>query len=264
MKRRGASDTNSRRSSPDAAPLLDLNDMSASAEAPREAHHRPTRHYHGHRERLRERVLNGDGSHLADYELLEILLCAFIPRMDVKPIAKDLIARFGNVSGALAAPVERLAEINGVGPAAAAYLRATHLLLQRAAVDQIAAKPVVSSWDALLNYVRNSLRHEKAEQFRVLYLDRKNQLIADELMGKGTVDQAPVYPREVAKRALVLSASAVILVHNHPSGDPTPSRADIDMTRNVAEALSALDIKLHDHLVVGAREALSMRGKGLI
>lgn len=225
---------------------------------------KPTKHFHGHRERLRARVLAGDGSHLADYELLEVLLCAFIPRVDVKPIAKALISRFGSVSAALAAPIERLSEIEGVGPSAAAYLRATHLLLQRAGADQIAGKTVVSSWDALLSYVRNSLRHEKSEQFRVLYLDRKNQLIADELMGKGTVDQAPVYPREIARRALVLSASAVILVHNHPSGDPTPSRADIDMTKQVADALSALDIKLHDHLVVGAREALSMRSKGLI
>lgn len=223
-----------------------------------------SRHFHGHRERLRARVLEGDGSGLAEYELLELLLCAFIPRVDVKPIAKDMLSRFGSVSAALAAEPERLMEIHGVGESAAAYIRAANLLLQRAAADEVRDLPVVSNWSALLEYVRRTLRHEKAEQFRVLYLDRKNRLIADEVMGRGTVDQAPVYPREVAKRALALSASAVILVHNHPSGDPTPSRADIEMTREVADALTSLDIRLHDHLVVGAREALSMKAKGLI
>ncbi len=223
-----------------------------------------TRHYHGHRERIRQRVLKGDGAHLADYELLEVLLCAFIPRVDVKPIAKDLLARFGAVSGVLAAPPERLMEVKGVGESAAAYLRASHLLLQRAAADQVRDKPVISNWAALLNYVRLSLRHETAEQARVLYLDRKNKLIADEVAGRGTVDHAPVYPREIAKRALELAASSVILVHNHPSGDPTPSRADIDLTREIIKALAALDIKLHDHLVVGATEVVSMKSKGLV
>ena len=223
----------------------------------------PARHYHGHRERLRARVLKGDGSGLADYELLELLLCAFIPRVDVKPLAKDLIARFGSVSAALAAPPERLMEMKGVGETAAAYIRATHLLLQTAAGDQVKERTVISNWAALLNYVRTVLRHEKSEQVRVLFLDRKNKLIADEVTGRGTVDHAPVYPREIARRALELAASSVILVHNHPSGDPTPSKADVDMTREIERALKALDIRLHDHLVVGAGEPVSMKAKGL-
>lgn len=235
-----------------------------SAGKPASAASAPTRHYHGHRERLRARILKGDGSALADYELLELLLCAFIPRVDVKPIAKDLIARFGSVSGALAAPPERLTEIPGVGESAAAYLRATHLLLQAAAGDQVKDRPVISNWAALLNYVRMTLRHETAEQVRTLFLDRKNKLIADEVTGRGTVDHAPVYPREIARRALELAASSVILVHNHPSGDPTPSKADVDMTREIEAALKALDIRLHDHLVVGKADTVSMKAKGLI
>jgi DNA repair protein RadC len=224
----------------------------------------PTRHYHGHRERLRQRILQGDGSHLADYELLETLLCAFIPRVDVKPIAKDLIARFGSVSGALAAAPERLMEVKGVGETAAAYIRAANLLMQKAAGEAVQDRPVISNWAALLNYVKLKLRHEKNEQARVIYLDRKNKLIADEVAGRGTVDHAPIYPREIARRALELSASAVILVHNHPSGDPTPSRADIDLTREIEKALAPLEIRVHDHLVVGASETVSMKAKGLI
>ncbi|MEZ6030098.1 MAG: DNA repair protein RadC [Hyphomonadaceae bacterium] len=224
----------------------------------------PTRHYHGHRERLRQRVLESDGSHLKDYELLELLLCAFIPRVDVKPIAKELLARFGSVSGVLAAAPERLMEVKGVGETAASYIRGANLLLQRAASDAVKERPVISNWAALLNYVKQQLRHEKSEQARVLYLDRKNKLIADEVAGRGTVDHAPVYPREIARRALELSASAVILVHNHPSGDPTPSRADIDLTRDIEKALAPLEIRLHDHLVVGASDTVSMKAKGLI
>lgn len=222
----------------------------------------PTRHYHGHRERLRARVLKGDA--LADYELLELLLCAFIPRRDVKPIAKAMLARFGSVSAALAASPQRLMEIDGVGETAAAYFRAANLLLQTASADRVRERPVISSWAALLDHVRLTLRHETAEQFRVLFLDRKNRLMAEEIMGRGTVDHAPVYPREIARRALELAASAVILVHNHPSGDPTPSRQDIEMTREIAAALAPLDIALHDHLVVGAAETISMKSKGLI
>jgi len=178
---------------------------------------RPTKHYHGHRERLRARILQGDGSGLADYELLELLLCAFIPRIDVKPIAKELMGRFGSVSGVFAAAPERLMETKGVGGSAAAYLRATNLLLRTAAGDAVRGKPVISNWAALLNYVRMALRHETSEQVRVLFLDRKNQLMADEVLGRGTVDHAPVYPREIARRALELAASSVILVHNHPT-----------------------------------------------
>jgi DNA repair protein RadC len=224
----------------------------------------PVKHYHGHRERLRARVLKGDGAHLADYELLELLLCAFIPRVDVKPVAKELIARFGSVSAVLGAAPERLMEVKGVGETAAAYVRATHLLMQQAARDAVVERPVISNWAALLNYVGLKIKHLKTEQARVLYLDRKNKLIADEMAGQGTVDHAPIYPREIARRALELSASAIILVHNHPSGDPTPSRADIDLTREIERALAPLDIKVHDHLVVGASETVSMKAKGLI
>ncbi|HOY77304.1 MAG TPA: DNA repair protein RadC [Hyphomonadaceae bacterium] len=224
----------------------------------------PTRHYHGHRERLRQRIMEGDGSALRDYELLELLLCAFIPRVDTKPIAKELIARFGTVSAALGASPERLMEVKGIGETAAAYIRAANLLMQQAARDEIVDRPVISNWAALLNYVSLRIRHEKSEQARVLYLDRKNKLIADEKAGQGTVDHAPVYPREIARRALELSASSIILVHNHPSGDPTPSRADIDLTREIERALAPLEIKVHDHLVVGARETISMKSKGLI
>lgn len=223
-----------------------------------------TKHFHGHRERLRQRIMQGDGSSLQEYELLELLLCAFIPRRDVKPIAKDLIARFGSVSAALGAAPNRLMEIDGIGETSAAYIRATHRLLALASKDAVKERSVISNWAALLNYVRTEMRHEKTEQVRALYLDRKNKLIADEVAGRGTVDHAPVYPREIARRAIELAASSVILVHNHPSGDPTPSRADITMTREIIQALEALDIKLHDHLVVGADETISMKAKGLI
>ena len=222
------------------------------------------KHFHGHRERLRQRILKDGGAGLADYELLELLLCAFIPRIDVKPIAKELLQRLGSVSAVLAASPERLMETKGVGEAAAAYIRATNLLLHQAATDQVKDRPVISNWAALLNYVSTKIKHEKTEQARVLYLDRKNKLIADELAGQGTVDHAPIYPREIARRALELSASAVILVHNHPSGDPTPSRADVELTRDIERALAPFEIKVHDHLVVGARETASMKAKGLI
>ena len=155
-------------------------------------------------------------------------------------------------------------KVKGVGETTAAYIRATHLLMHRIAGDAVKDRPVISNWAALLNYVSTKIKHEKTEQARVLYLDRKNKLIADELAGRGTVDHAPIYPREIAKRALELSASAVILVHNHPSGDPTPSRADVELTRDIERALAPFEIKVHDHLVVGARETVSMKAKGLI
>jgi len=238
-------------------------DGAASAKTDGKAKGKPSRHYHGHRERLRDRVARGEGPELADYELLETLLCAFIPRVDTKPIAKDLLKKFGSLSAVLAAPPERLKEVDGVGDTAAVYLKTTHLLTQRAAGDGVRKREVITNWTALETYVRTALQHEASEQVRALFLDRKNALIEDKVMGRGTVDHAPVYPREIAKRALELSASAVILVHNHPSGDPTPSRADIEMTREIEKTLAALDIKLHDHLVVGTAGALSMKSKGL-
>ncbi len=221
-------------------------------------------HWQGHRERLRSKLLSRGAGALDDYELLETLLFAFIPRRDVKPVAKALLARFGSLSGVLAAEPGALTKVEGVGETAAAYLRTVAELHLRTAREELAARPVISSWTGLLAYVRTSLQHETREQFRVLFLDRKNQLIADEVMGHGTVDHAPVYPREIARRALELAASALILVHNHPSGDPTPSRADIDMTREIIDALGPLDITVHDHLIAGRAGVTSFKSAGLI
>jgi DNA repair protein RadC len=182
---------------------------------------RPKPHHLGHRERLRERALNAGFPALADYEALELYLFRSFPRGDVKPLAKDLLARFGTLAGVLSASVEDLCTVRGIGPQAALDLKLVHELAQRMGLDSMHKRTVISSWSSLLAYIKLALAHEPREQFRVLFLDKKNQLIADEVMNQGTVDHAPVYPREVARRALELAASAVILVHNHPSGDPT-------------------------------------------
>ncbi len=221
-------------------------------------------HWQGHRDRLRSKLIKRGADALEDYELLETLLFAFIPRRDVKPIAKALLRRFGALSAVLAADPKDMVQVDGVGETAASYLKAVAELHARAAREEIAGRPILSSWSALLAYVRGQLQHEAREQFRVVFLDRKNQLIADEIMGHGTVDHAPVYPREIARRALELSASALILVHNHPSGDPTPSRADIDMTREIVDALSPLEIVVHDHLIAGRGGVTSLKSSGLI
>ena len=221
-------------------------------------------HWHGHRDRLRGKLLARGPASLDDYELLEALLFAFIPRRDVKPVAKALLKRFGSLSATLAADRRDLCKVTGIGETVAAYLKAVQEIQARAAREEIAARPVISSWTALVSYVQQCLQHETREQFRVVFLDRKNQLIADEIMGLGTVDHAPVYPREIARRALELAASAVILVHNHPSGDPTPSRADIDMTREVIDALTSLEITAHDHLIAGRNGVTSFKSAGLI
>jgi len=224
----------------------------------------PAPHFLGHRERLRERALAGGLSALPDYELLELFLFRSIPKRDVKPLAKQLLARFGSLGGVLGATREELRTVKGVGEAVALDLKLLHEAALRTAKEQVARRPVISSWRALLAYVKTALAHESREQFRILFLDKKNQLIADEVMNRGTVDHAPVYPREVARRALELSASAVILVHNHPSGDPSPSTADVDMTRQVVEAARALRIAVHDHLVVGRDGVASLRALGLM
>jgi DNA repair protein RadC len=223
----------------------------------------PLAHHLGHRDRLRERVLNAGYPALHDYEILELYLYRSIPRRDVKPLAKDLLRRFGSLAGVLSASVDDLCAVRGVGESVALDLKLVHELSQRMGLEPLHKRTVISSWSALLAYVRLALAHEPREQFRVLFLDKKNQLIADELMNEGTVDHAPVYPREIARRALELSASAVILVHNHPSGDPTPSAADIEMTRQVADAGRPLRITVHDHLVVGRDGVASFKSLGL-
>ena len=227
----------------------------------------------GHRERLRHRARGAGIHHLPDYELLELFLFRSQPQGDVKPVAKALLARFGSLAAVLAASVEDLMTVRaedargrakGVGAETALDLAALHEVARRVTREQATARPVISSWSALVAYVRMSLQHEPREQFRVLYLDNRNQLILDEIQNRGTVDHAPVYPREVVRRALELSARSMIIVHNHPSGDPTPSRPDIDMTRQVIEAARALGIDVHDHLIVGRDGVASFKQLGLM
>ncbi|HEY4029425.1 MAG TPA: DNA repair protein RadC [Caulobacteraceae bacterium] len=220
-------------------------------------------HYHGHRDRLRLRARRAGPASLPDYELLELFLYRSIPRSDVKPLAKALLARFGGLGGVLGASIADLRQVPGVGEAVALDLKLMQEAALRMGRETLARRPLISSWSALLAYVRAELAHEAKEQFRVLFLDKKNQLVADEMLGSGTVDHAPVYPREVARRSLELSASAVILLHNHPSGDPSPSPADIDMTRQIVDALRPLRIAVHDHLVVGRDGVASFKALGL-
>jgi len=221
-------------------------------------------HHLGHRERLRDRAINGGIEALPNYELLEMHLFRSIPRGDVKPLAKALLARFGSLAGVLGASVAELRSVKGVGPSVALDLKLLHHTALRIGREQVVRRTVITSWSQLLAYVKMALAHEAREQFRVLFLDKKNQLIADEVQNHGTVDHAPVYPREVMRRALELSASAIILVHNHPSGDPTPSSADVDMTRQVVEAGRALRIAIHDHLVVARDGVASFKALGLM
>jgi DNA repair protein RadC len=218
----------------------------------------------GHRERLRARFFAGGAGAMPDYELLELTLFAAVPRRDVKPLAKALIARFGSFAEVIAAPRERLAEIDGVGDAVIAQLKIVEAAAQRLARGKVIGRPALSSWAALLDYCMAAMARSPTEEFRVLFLDRKNVLVADEVQTRGTVDHAPVYPREIVKRALEHGASAIILVHNHPSGDPTPSRADIDMTRDIAQAAKALHIAVHDHLVIGRSGHASFKSLGLL
>ncbi|MFN5082444.1 MAG: RadC family protein [Brevundimonas sp.] len=240
---------------------------------PGDRRHRPLPHHVGHRERLRRRARGAGLNHLPDYELLELFLFRSQPQGDVKPLARALLDRFGSLAAALAASVEDLMTVpapdirgrmKGVGAETAHDLAALHEIARRVTLEEAARRPVISSWTALVAYVRLSLQHEPREQFRVLFLDNRNQLLLDEVQNRGTVDHAPVYPREVVRRALELSAKNLIIVHNHPSGDPTPSRADIDMTRQIVEAAQALAITVHDHLVVGRQGVASFRQLGLM
>jgi DNA repair protein RadC len=221
-------------------------------------------HFHGHRDRLRSRFRDKGGSALADYELLEMALYRAIPRGDTKPLAKALLKRFGNLSEVLAAPRERLKEIGGVGDRVVDELKLIKAFAERTAGEAVRKRPVLSSWAALLDYCRTMMAYEEREQFRILFLDKKNTLIADEVQQTGTVDHTPVYPREVIRRALELSATAIILVHNHPSGDPTPSRADIQMTQTIVDVGKPLGIAVHDHLIIGREGHVSFKGAGLM
>lgn len=217
-----------------------------------------------HRARLRERFMTSGAEGVADYELLELILFAAIPRQDVKPLARLLLETFGDLNGVLSAPIPRLEQVRGVGPGTITHLKITEAAAHRMARAKVMQKPIISSWDALLDYCHTVMAHRETEQFRVLFLDRKNTLVADEPQAKGTVDHVPVYPREVVKRALELNASALILVHNHPSGDPTPSDADIQMTQQIENACTALNLTLHDHLIIGRETELSFRAQGLL
>lgn len=217
-----------------------------------------------HRQRLRARFMGGGAAAMPDYELLELVLFRAIPRRDVKPLARELMDRFGDFNRVVTAPEARLRDISGVGDAVVVELKIVEAAAHRMARARVLKQHAVSSWDALLDYCHTTMAHRETEQFRVLYLDRKNVVIADEEQGKGTVDHVPVYPREVAKRALELNASALILVHNHPSGDPTPSQSDITMTAQIAAACEALGLTLHDHLIVGKSTELSFRAEGYL
>ena len=201
---------------------------------------------------------------MPDYELLEMILYRALPRIDTKPIAKRLLKAFGDLNHVLAAPPARLLEHDGVGEIVIFELKLTEAVAHRMARAKVLKKPLLSSWDALLEYCQTVMAHRDLEHFRILFLDRKNVLIADEEQARGTVDHVPVYPREVVKRALELNASAIILVHNHPSGDPTPSQSDVQMTDAIRDAADVLGIVVHDHLVIGKAREISFRAEGLL
>ena len=221
-------------------------------------------HYVGHRQRLKDKLRTAGPASLADYELLELLLCLAVPRRDMKPLAKKLIATFGDYAGVLSAPEDRLLEISGVGPTVISAIRLAEASAARLAQAKVLEQPVLSNWQALLDYCQVAMAHETHEQFRILFLDKKNRLIRDEIQQKGTIDHTPVYPREIIKRALELNSTALIIVHNHPSGDPTPSRDDIDMTRRIEDIGNQLGIKLHDHLIISKTGHQSFRSLGLL
>jgi DNA repair protein RadC len=240
-------------------PLFDSDDCAAVP-----ASGRLPSYLRDHRKRLRDRFLSGGAGALPDYEMLELVLFRAIPRRDVKPLARALLDRFGDFNGVLSAPVDQLEATRGVGEAVICELKVVEAAAHRLSRARVRQREVLSSWDALLDYCRTTMAHRATEQFRVFYLDRKNTLIADEEQADGTVDHVPVYPREIVKRALLLNASALILVHNHPSGDPTPSQADIAMTGQVAAAAHALGLVLHDHVIIGKSRELSFRADGLL
>ena len=225
---------------------------------------KPKPHYADHRDRLRSRFRKGGTAALQDYELLELYLFNSIPRRDVKPIAKELMRQFGNIGEICGAPIHRLTDVKGIGEKTALDLKLLHAMSAHMARESVLGRPVLSSWNALLDYCRTTMQFEPVEQFRVLFLDRKNRLIEDEVLSKGTIDRAPVYPREIVKRGLALESTAIILAHNHPSGDPTPSQSDIDMTFNIVETCNAVGISVHDHLIIGREDIASFKMLGLM
>jgi DNA repair protein RadC len=221
-------------------------------------------HYYGHRERLRGRFREAGADAVSDYELLELLLFRALPRRDVKPLAKMLLEKFGSFAEVITAPAARLAEVKGLGDSGATELKIVQAAASRLLRGQVKKRPALSSWSAVLDYCRTAQAFADRELFRVLFLDKRNQLIADEVQQTGTVDHTPVYPREVVKRALELSSTAIILVHNHPSGDPTPSHADIQMTQQIIAVAQPLGISVHDHIIVGKDGHASLKGLKLI
>ncbi|MFZ1816123.1 MAG: DNA repair protein RadC [Rhizobiaceae bacterium] len=221
-------------------------------------------HYLGHRDRLRERFREKGSSALADYELLELLLFRSIPRRDIKPLAKQLIREFGSLAEVIAAPRTQLEKVKGLGEGAVIDIKVIHAAAISLTAGQVRERTVLSSWQQVLDYCRTAMAFEEREQFRILFLDKKNRLIRDEVQQVGTVDHTPVYPREVVKRALELSATAIVLVHNHPSGDPSPSRADIEMTNTIIEIARPLGIAVHDHIIIARDGHASLKGMQLI
>jgi DNA repair protein RadC len=221
-------------------------------------------HTDGHRDRLRDRFKNVGDQALADYELLEILLFRSIPRRDTKPLAKELLRRFGSIGAILGASPKLLQEVSGVSEKLATDLKVVAAISQRSLKAEIQNRQLLSSWSAVIDYCHAVMAHEDREQFRILFLDKRNMLIADEVQGVGTVDHTPVYPREIVRRALELASTAIILVHNHPSGDPSPSRADIDMTRLIVDIAKPMGIVVHDHVIIGKNGHASFRGLKLI
>lgn len=227
-----------------------------------EGNQRP--HYWGHRERLRTRFLEGGHKAMPEYEILELLLFNAIPRIDVKPLAKRLLAAFGDLNGVVAASEHRLLQVDGATARVYLQLRIAEAFAQRMARAKVLERNVLSSWEDLIEYCRTTMAHRETEQFRILFLDRKNTVIADDEQASGTVDHVPVYPREVVKRALELNAGALVLVHNHPSGDPTPSQEDIVMTERINAACQTISVMIHDHVVIGKETEFSFRAEGLI
>lgn len=221
-------------------------------------------HYKGHRQRLRERFLSGGTEALQDYELLELLLFMAIPRRDVKPLAKQLLKTFGSLPELMAATPEELIKVSGISENTATAIKTVSAISARTMKQELQSKPLLNNWTRLMDYCHATMAHEKKEHFRILFMNKKNELIADEIQGSGTVDHTPAYPREIMKRALELGATALILMHNHPSGDPKPSQADVDMTRHIIRAAEPFNITVHDNIIISRNGYTSMKNQGLM